>query len=220
MKNLYFLIIFLVYYNQINAQTKISPLPGLSDTIYCMQPVSNYYLIDDNKQYKVDSIMNIKNKDCLINGFISYFDQVSNIRIVNVDLMKDSCAVNELNTLLKYMNTHSLEIIPRMNCLDGILDSLNANYALISLSYGFTRSKENYQKSMVKGAFFSALTLGTFMTVPYESTIDLRIILINVKTRQLIKYNECHMVDSHPDLQKDIDTQIRRVFKSTFNKRK
>lgn len=218
MRKFLLLIIIAGVFYSIKAQT--TSLPGSSDTIYCFDPIVNYYRVESNKEVRKDSLINTKNGNCLKEGFKYYFNQITNTKFLDINLKKDSCALKELNVLFIFLDHKSLKEVPRMSCMDIILDSIHTGYALISVSQGFVRSKEDYNKAMRKGVLLSALTLGSYVSIPNESAIDLRIILMNVKTRQLITYKGCKMIECAPDSQKDINTQVMRIFKSTFKKKK
>jgi len=215
MKKLFSIIILGLFILPINSQTRIF---GFADTIYYIKPISYYFLISSNKEFKPDSSMSNRNVKCLNEGYKSFFSNRINVKELEYDLITDTCALSDLRNMFNYTSWKSIEVMPPLFCLDSIFNQVNSNYILLSLSSGFTRTKENYRSSMAKGFFISALTLGSYVSVPYESTIDLRVVLFNKQTRQIILSNNCKMVDCDPDGQKDIDDQIRKVFKPAFGK--
>jgi len=199
-----------------NSQTRA--IFGFADTIYYIKPISYYFLLSSNKEFKSDSSISDKNLKCLNEGCKSFFSNRINVRELEYDLIKDTCALSDLTNLFNYISWKSIEVMPPLFCLDSILNLVHSDYFLLSFSSGFTRTKENYHSSIAKGFFISALTLGSYVSVPYESTIDLRVVLFNKQTRQIILSNNCKMVDCDLDSQKDIDDQIWKIFKPLFGK--
>lgn len=217
MKNFFIICIF----NFVGLCVYCQPgLPEIDDTIFVIEPdVEFYYIFGDNKAVK-DSSLNYNNLECIKFGLDSFFVDKAKISIIDRKNFDDSCHTEELQKLYEHLDRNHIVKMPLLKCTDSILQAKNAKYVMYITSNGFKRSSKNYDKAKVKGIAISALTLGMFLSYPYESSQTLSICLFDYNSKDIIVYKKDVMIDSDPDGKEDVYDQISDILRRAYKRKK
>ena len=100
--------------------------------------------------------------------------------------------------------------------LIGLLDKYDCNYAIGALDFGFTRSRNNYNKQLAKGIGIGILTLGMAIPVPYKSASTMYCFIVDRENKNIAFYRSNIGIEHDPRDKMVIFEQVLKLLKPYF----
>ena len=137
--------------------------------------------------------------------------------IIVMDTLLRHKLQKEINYLMlsasRKQSIDSLRIGPM---LDSILESKGKRFGLITVSSGFTRTKENYRNQNIKGGGMAVATLGMYYQVPIKANSTVYAMIVDAKEKNIAFFRKTFQKDKEPLDENVITGQLQKLFNDYF----
>lgn len=100
--------------------------------------------------------------------------------------------------------------------IDSLLRSKGKRFGLLTVLSGFTRTKQNYSKQIIKGAAVSVLTLGMVYLEPVKANSTIYTMIIDVELNNIAFFKKVSRQDKDPLDGNILRKQITEAFNGYF----
>lgn len=181
------------------------------------ETLSYIKLIDSgNSAYLNDSL----SKKSKIN-FHESLSSFSNIPITGNITTNDTSLRKEIRKEIKYLcysaeKKHSYAHMKLTPLLDSLLELSGKRYGLLTITTGFTRAKDNYERQISKRSTLAVITLGSYYQTPIKASSTIYAMIIDAKDNNVAFFRKLTFEDKEPLDENSISRQIQLVFKEFF----
>lgn len=160
----------------------------LVDDLLLIEPVSVIELLTDEEMAVIDDDLSRENSEIvseIILGRPGYF-HVTDDAILTADTTQDLLAF--YNTLISSSKKYK-PLVPVPGSIKSIIEASGKRYALCVVSHGFSRTKRNYRREVVRDIGIAILTLGSTVRVTNKNIYDPTVFIIDSQTGNVVFFN-------------------------------
>ncbi len=190
--------------------------PSEINDLQIFEPFSYINLIYKNNYGVYNDSISQKSKQ-IVTEVISSNKRIPVSGLVSVN---DSIVFKKVEKEVEYLclnsnkNDFSSIIIPPT--IDSLLESRGKRFGLITVTTGFTRTRENYTKQIVKGLTVSLFSLGMYYQTPVKSNSTIYTIIVDAQQNNIAFYRKSSLQDYEPLHKVIIESQIEELFDGYF----
>lgn len=183
-----------------------------------MEPFSYISMIKKGNRGQLDDSISFISKQLVLKVLENYKGQIP---LTGEILLSDTAINNSLEkeyellilTADRTKNITNLKITPT---LDKILEANDTRFGLLIINTGFTRSKGNYGKEIVKGAALGILTLGMYYQTPIKAYSTIYAMIVDSKEDNVAFFRKSFLQDMEPLDESVLIKQFKKIFDGYF----
>ena len=180
-----------------NVYEASSPLKEPVNDIVLIEPVSVIQFLTDEELVVIDDEMSRESSEMVASAIMAQpgFYHVTDDAV----LMGD--AVQELIGYYNVIRPLRKKLVPAVPVPESIMDVIKASghrYGMAVVSGGFTRSRKNYTREIVRDVALSILSLGSVIPVTYKNMFDSAVMIFDSKTNSLVYFRQLDPVSIDP----------------------
>ena len=165
--------------------------------IVLIEPVSVIQFLTDEELVVIDDEMSRESSEMVASAIMAQpgFYHVTDDAV----LMGD--AVQELIGYYNVIRPLRKKMVPAVPVPESIMDVIKASghrYGMAVVSGGFTRSRKNYTREIVRDVALSILSLGSVIPVTYKNMFDSAVMIFDSKTNSLVYFRQLDPVSIDP----------------------
>ena len=100
--------------------------------------------------------------------------------------------------ILRPLRKKLVPTIPIPESINEIIKASGHRYGMAVISGGFTRSRKNYTREIVRDVALSILSLGSVIPVTYKNMFDSAVIIFDSKTESVVYFRQLDPVSIDP----------------------
>ena len=180
-----------------NVYEASSPLKEPVNDIVLLEPVSVIQYLTDENPVIIDDDMSHESSEMVAAAIKAQpgFYHVTDDAILLSD------ATQDLISFYNIIRPMRKKLVPTLTIPESILNVIQASghrYGMAVVSGGFTRSRKNYTRAVVKDIAISLLSLGSVVPVSYRNMFDSAVIIFDSKTNSVVYFRQLDPVSIDP----------------------
>ena len=180
-----------------NVYEASSPLKEPVNDIVLLEPVSVIQFLTDEELVVIDDELSRESSEMVASAIMA----VPGFYHVTDDAVLMSDAVQSLIGYYNIIRPLRKSLKPTIPVPESIMDVIKASghrYGMAIVSGGFTRSRKNYTREIVRDVAVSILTLGSVIPVTYKNMFDSAIMIFDSRTNSLVYFRQLDPVSVDP----------------------
>ncbi len=186
--------------------------------IKLLEPYSYISMIKKGNRGELDDSVSTISKELVLEIFATNSSHIP----LSGDIFLSDSAINialekEFESLIitadRNKSVSNLNITPT---LDNVLEANQTRFGLIIVCTGFTRSKGNYGKEIVKGAAIGILTLGMVVPTPIKAYSTMYAMIVDSEENNVTFYRKSFLQDMEPLDKATLTKQYMKMFDGYF----
>lgn len=165
--------------------------------ILLLEPVSVIEYLTDEEMVVIDDDMSRESSEIVASAIMAQpgFWHVTDDAVLMGDATQDLIGFyNIIRPLRK-------KLVPTLSIPESISDIIKASghrYGMAIISGGFTRSRKNYTREIVRDVALAVLSLGSFIPVSYKNMFDSAVIIFDSKTDSVVYFRQLDPMSIDP----------------------
>ena len=219
-KNAALIILFCIILSSCTATKPLTSSVKPTDVtdIKLLEPYSYISMIKKGNRGELDDSVSTISKKLVLEIFATNSQQLP----LSGDIFLSDSATNialekEFESLIitadRNKNITNFNITPT---LDNVLEANQTRFGLIVVCTGFTRTKGNYGKEIVKGAAIGILTLGMVVPTPIKAYSTMYAMIVDLKENNVAFYRKSFLRDMEPLDKATLTKQYMKMFDGYF----
>ena len=180
-----------------NVYEASSPLKEPVNDILLLEPVSVIEYLTDEEMVVIDDDMSRESSEIVASAIMAQpgFWHVTDDAVLMGDATQDLIGFyNIIRPLRK-------KLVPTLSIPESISEIIKASghrYGMAIVSWGFTRSRKNYTREIVRDVALAVLSLGSFIPVSYKNMFDSAVIIFDSKTDSVVYFRQLDPMSIDP----------------------
>ena len=180
-----------------NVYEASSPLKEPVNDILLLEPVSVIEYLTDEEMVVIDDDMSRESSEIVASAIMAQpgFWHVTDDAVLMGDATQDLIGFyNIIRPLRK-------KLVPTLSIPESISEIIKASghrYGMAIVSGGFTRSRKNYTREIVRDVALAVLSLGSFIPVSYKNMFDSAVIIFDSKTDSVVYFRQLDPMSIDP----------------------
>lgn len=180
-----------------NVYEASSPLKEPVNDIVLLEPVSVIQFLTDENLAVIDNDMSSESSDMIAAAIMGQpgFWHVTDDAVLMSDAVQD---LLDYYNVIRPLRKKLKPAIPVPESIMEVIKTSGHRYGMAVVSGGFTRSRRNYTREVVKDIAVSILSLGTVIPVSYRNMFDSAVIIFDSKTGSMVYFRQLDPVSMDP----------------------
>ena len=183
----------------------------LVDDVLLLEPVSVIEFLTDEEMAVIDDDLSRENSEMVSEIILSRpgYYHVTDDAILSATATRDM--INFYNTLAS-VKKKIVPAVPVPESIMSVIRDSGKRYALAIVSGGFTRSKRNYTREVVRDVAIAILSLGNYVRVSNKAAFDTAAIIIDFQTEEVVYFRRLDPRTHDPMDKKQVAFTINMLF--------
>lgn len=180
-----------------NVYEASSPLKEPVNDIVLLEPVSVIQYLTDEELVVIDDEMSRESSEMISTAIMAQ----PGFYHVTDDAVLLGNAVQDLLGFYNVVRPLRKKLVPTIPVPQSIMEVIQASghrYGMAVVSGGFTRSRKNYTREIVRDVALSILSLGSVIPVTYKNMFDSAVIIFDSKTNSVVYFRQLDPVSIDP----------------------
>lgn len=183
-----------------------------------MEPFSYISMIKKGNRGQLDDSILFISRQLVLKVLENFKEQIP---LTGEIILSDTAIKNNLEKEYEHLiltadrtkNITNLKITP---VVDKILEANDTRFGLLIVNTGFTRSRGNYGKEVVKGAALGILTLGMYYQTPVKAYSTIYAMIVDSKENNIAFFRKSFLQDKEPLDESVLKKQFKKIFDGYF----
>ena len=193
-----------------NAYQASSELKEPVNDILLLEPVSVIEYLTDEQLVVIDDDMSRESSEMIGSFILSQpgYWHVTDDAVLMGDATQDLVG---FYNIIRAMRKKLVPTMPIPESINEVIKASGHRYAMAVVSGGFTRSRKNYTREIVKDVAIAILSLGSVVPVSYKSAFDSAIIIFDSQTDSVVYFRQLDPVTIDPLSQPRVINYLPRL---------
>lgn len=180
-----------------NVYEASSPLKEPVNDIVLIEPVSVIEYLTDDELVVIDDELSRESSEMVAAAIMSQpgFWHITDDAILMGNATQELIGFYHI---LRPLRKKLVPTIPIPESINEIIKASGHRYGMAVISGGFTRSRKNYTREIVRDVALSILSLGSVIPVTYKNMFDSAVIIFDSKTESVVYFRQLDPVSIDP----------------------
>lgn len=180
-----------------NVYEASSPLKEPVNDIVLIEPVSVIEYLTDDELVVIDDELSRESSEMVAAAIMSQpgFWHITDDAILMGNATQELIGFYHI---LRPLRKKLVPTIPIPESINEIIKASGHRYGMAVISGGFTRSRKNYTREIVRDVALSILSLGSVIPVTYKNMFDSAVIIFDSKTESVVYFRQLDPISIDP----------------------